>query len=73
MLAADLLMKGIKKISVQVFGSHGYACTSEHTHAYAQWFRLSEQCEQERGPNRISVTEQDLSFLIAEPVFMPQT
>lgn len=51
MLAADLLMKGIKKISVQVFGSHGYACTSEHTHAYAQWFRPSEQCEQERGPN----------------------
>lgn len=61
-----------KKKSVQVFGSHGYARTGEHTHI-SQWFRLSEQCEQECGPNWIRLTEQDLSFLIIEPVFMPQT
>ena len=77
MLTADLLLEGIKK-SVQVFRSHAYVRTSKHTHTrtHAQSFRLSDQFKQKCGPNQISVTELDLSFLITDLIqsaFKPQT
>lgn len=46
------------------------------THVHAQSFKLSEQGKWECGPNQISVTELDLSFLITgliQSAFKPHT